>query len=126
VKKGSKGKEVKSDPIEFQTYDFGGQVVFYPTHQLFLTARSLYLVVFNVVEDDRTNVQYWLKQVKTSTKGLEAPIIVVGTHIDHPSCPSGQSLLQIGKQIQRYAARVGMTTTHALTHVTCIFAHSHI
>ncbi len=109
AKKGSKGKEAKSDPVEFQTYDFGGQVVFYPTHQLFLTARSLYLVVFNVVEDDRTNIQYWLKQVKTSTKGLEAPVIVVGTHIDHPHCPSSQSLLQIGKQIQRY-------TTHDTRH----------
>ena len=53
----------KTDPVTFQTYDFGGQMVFYPTHQLFLTARSIYLVVFNVVEDDRNHVLYWLKQV---------------------------------------------------------------
>lgn len=56
-------RKSKVEPITFQTYDFGGQVVFYPTHQLFLTARSIYLVVFNVVEDDRTHVLYWLKQV---------------------------------------------------------------
>lgn len=75
--------------------------MFYPTHQLFLTARSLYLVVFNVVEDDKASVQYWLKQVKTATKCLEAPVIVVGTHKDHPKCPDSQALSQIAKQLQR-------------------------
>lgn len=55
----------KTEPVTFQTYDFGGQIIFYPTHQLFLTARSVYLVVFNVIEEDRTHVLYWLKQVRS-------------------------------------------------------------
>jgi hypothetical protein len=39
--------------------------------------------------------------VRASTKGNETPIIVVGTHIDHPDCPNAQALTTIGKQLQR-------------------------
>ena len=51
-------------------YDFGGQLVFYPTHQFFLTARSMYLVVFNVTNEDLHNVRYWIKQIRASTQGI--------------------------------------------------------
>lgn len=63
-------------------YDFGGQLVFYPTHQFFLTARSMYLVVFNVTNEDLHNVRYWIKQIRASTQGIyaNAPLSVPRTH----------------------------------------------
>lgn len=40
------------DTVEFSAWDFGGQEVFYPTHQFFLTGRSVYLVVFSLVQPE--------------------------------------------------------------------------
>lgn len=71
--------------LRFQCYDFGGQVIFYPTHQFFLTAHSIYLVCFNASTEDLSPIHYWLNQVKASTHSVEVPVIIVGTHIDHPS-----------------------------------------
>ena len=34
--------------IKFSTFDFGGQEIFYPTHQFFLTSRCVYIVAFRV------------------------------------------------------------------------------
>jgi len=43
--------EIESVPIsksvEFRVFDFGGQIVGYPTHTFFLSDRALYLIVFN-------------------------------------------------------------------------------
>jgi internalin A len=47
--------------IKLLIYDFGGQEVFYPTHQFFLTDRSLYVVVFDLITADQNRVEYWLK-----------------------------------------------------------------
>jgi GTPase SAR1 family protein len=33
-------------------FDFGGQEVFYPTHQFFLTPQCVYLIVFDVSDKD--------------------------------------------------------------------------
>ena len=35
--------------MELTWFDFGGQEVFYPTHQLFLTTQCVYLIVFRLV-----------------------------------------------------------------------------
>jgi hypothetical protein len=82
----------KTDPVTFQTYDFGGQMVFYPTHQLFLTARSIYLVVFNVVEDDRTHVLYWLKQVPSDS---------IYIHITHLLMAHSLFVLHSGESVHK-------------------------
>ncbi len=52
----------KYPDLELQCYDFGGQLVFYPTHQFFLTAHSIYLLVFNLVDSDLIPIHYWLHQ----------------------------------------------------------------
>lgn len=38
--------------VTFYTWDFGGQEEYYVTHQCFLSTRSLYLVVWNVMEGE--------------------------------------------------------------------------
>lgn len=35
-------------PITFRAWDFGGQEVYYTTHQFFLTKHAIYLVVFDL------------------------------------------------------------------------------
>ena len=71
--------------VEFQTWDFAGQQVFYPTHQFFLSSRSIYIVTFNVVNLNASRPKYWIRQISAVTRD-NPPIFLVGTHIDDPSC----------------------------------------
>lgn len=66
--------------ITLNIWDFGGQEVFYPTHQFFLTSRSIYLVCLNLVEPGFKRVEYWLQQVKART--IKTQVILVVTHYD--------------------------------------------
>ena len=45
------GKTMRS--VTFYTWDFGGQEEYYVTHQCFLSTRSLYLVVWNVMKGEK-------------------------------------------------------------------------
>jgi GTPase SAR1 family protein len=66
-------------------YDFGGQSIFYATHQFFLSARCVYLLVFNMTNDNYAErLLFWLKVVHSfaSSGGKSAPAVVVGTHLD--------------------------------------------
>jgi internalin A len=70
-----------SQPITFNTWDFGGQDIYRATHQFFLTKRSLYLVVWNArIEASQSNLDYWLKTIHILAP--DAPIVLVATHID--------------------------------------------
>ncbi len=45
-------------------FDFAGQEVFYPTHQFFLTAQCVYLLVFRLTDADcLERVQHWLRSL---------------------------------------------------------------
>ena len=63
-------------------FDFGGQEVFYPTHELFLTGQCVYCIVFRLddVEYDK-RVKYWLNVVGTFAQD-KAKVVIVGTHRD--------------------------------------------
>jgi GTPase SAR1 family protein len=53
-----------SDIAPVTWFDFGGQEVFYPTHELFLTGQCVYLLVFKMTEAEYAKrVVYWLKVV---------------------------------------------------------------
>ena len=63
-----------SSTIKINLWDFGGQEIYYATHQFFLTKRSLYILV----ADDRsenTNFTYWLNLVDVLSNN--SPIIIV-------------------------------------------------
>ena len=78
-------KPVKvSDPdsgteITLNGWDFGGQRVYRPTHQLFFTAPAVYLVVWKPREGPQQGfVKEWIKLVKH--REPDAKILVVATH----------------------------------------------
>jgi internalin A len=65
------------EKVTVHIWDFGGQEMMHATHQFFLTARSLYLLVLNRRPGgiDR-EIDYWLRMVR-QFGGKEAPVIVV-------------------------------------------------
>jgi len=65
--------------ITLNGWDFGGQPVYRPTHQLFFSAPAVYLVVWKPREGPQQGfVKEWIKLVKH--REPEAKILVVATH----------------------------------------------
>ena len=61
--------------------DFAGQEVYYASHQMFLSSRSVYLLVWNLGQPlKESRFEYWLNAIKA--KSPKAPVIIVGTHLD--------------------------------------------
>lgn len=75
---------VMTDPetgekMQLNAWDFGGQRVYRPTHQLFFSAPAVYLVVWKPREGPQQGfVKEWIKLIKHREPG--AKIIVVSTH----------------------------------------------
>lgn len=87
-------------------WDFGGQFIYYATHQIFLSKDAVYLLCFDLTKDleamvidcdfpDRkemmkNSLRYWVNSIYASvgedTENVESPsnpvIIIVGTHKD--------------------------------------------
>ena len=67
-------------PLTLNVWDFGGQQVLYETHQFFLTARSLYLVVLSARKENETEQEAhligWLRSIRARTVE-DVPVIVV-------------------------------------------------
>jgi hypothetical protein len=63
-------------------WDFGGQVMAHATHQFFLRAHCLYVVVLDarVVNNANEDAEYWLEHVRAF--GDNAPVMLVGNKID--------------------------------------------
>ncbi|MGZ8907592.1 MAG: COR domain-containing protein [Methylobacter sp.] len=65
--------------ITLNGWDFGGQPVYRPTHQLFFSAPAVYLVVWKPREGPQQGlVKEWIKLIKH--REPEAKILVVATH----------------------------------------------
>ncbi|CAG2165886.1 unnamed protein product [Oppiella nova] len=79
-------KKVRGQPsfgaVSFRTWDFGGQREYYATHQYFLSKRSLYLVVWKIIDGERgvEGLFQWL--VNIQARAPNSPVIIVGTHYD--------------------------------------------
>ena len=72
-----------NDDMELTWFDFGGQEVFYPTHQFFLTSHCVYLIVFRMDNAEYLDrVRYWLDVLRSVCAVDQLQIIVVGTHQD--------------------------------------------
>jgi Leucine-rich repeat (LRR) protein len=69
----------KGTEITLNGWDFGGQRVYRPTHQLFFSAPAVYLVVWKPREGSQAGaVKEWIKLVKH--REPDAKILVVATH----------------------------------------------
>ena len=73
----------EQEPIVFSTWDMGGQLVFYPTHQFFLSNSAIYVVVFNMEDIQYPRIEYWMKQIKIIGAECSSNIIMVGTHCEN-------------------------------------------
>lgn len=70
--------------LTFSVFDFAGQVVYYNTHQFFLTNRSIYLLVWNVrLGAQHSGLDFWLNSIDCHVP--MCPIFIIGTHIDQVS-----------------------------------------
>lgn len=66
---------IGNDEIELHFWDFGGQAIMHSMHRLFLTNRTLYVVVANA-RDNKANEQawYWIRNIRSFANG--APILL--------------------------------------------------
>ncbi|XP_070508188.1 leucine-rich repeat serine/threonine-protein kinase 1 isoform X2 [Chironomus tepperi] len=69
-------------PVVFRTWDFGGQKEYYATHQYFLSKRSLYLVLWRIIDGKKglAEVLQWLGNIQA--RAPNSPCVIVGTHYD--------------------------------------------
>ena len=76
IKITSKKYQIRGDEIELHFWDFGGQAVMHSMHRLFLTNRTLYVIVTNA-RDNKANEQawYWIRNIKSFAKG--APVLLL-------------------------------------------------
>ena len=66
---------------KLNVWDFGGQEIYHATHQFFLTKRSLYLLVWDILaEDEYGRIDYWLKTIQSFAD--ESPIILIVNKCD--------------------------------------------
>ncbi len=77
--------KIEHKDILAQVWDFGGQEVFHPTHRLFLSPRTLYLLVWavdTIESKQETNYkpEYWLDYI--SDLGPRSRVILVQNMID--------------------------------------------
>lgn len=74
------GDDGSQTEISLNTWDFGGQKVYRPTHQMFFTAPAVYLVVWKPREGPQQGaVEFWIETI-LSRAGKDARILVVATH----------------------------------------------
>ncbi len=68
--------------IRLNIWDFGGQEIYHSTHQFFLTKRSLYLLVWDVLaEKEYGRIDYWLRTIQSLAD--DSPIIIVVNKCDN-------------------------------------------
>lgn len=117
----------ENETIKVHCWDFGGQEIMRATHQLFLSERSVYLIVLNIRKDE--NPEHWLKQVMAVSKN--SPIIVVLNKCDEQfddnlakqmlrekypnicsfhkiSCLKGDGIEKLKKEVVKEVSRLGM------------------
>ena len=91
---------VKTPGLQANIWDFGGQEIFYATHQFFLTSDALYILAWTLEEnveeyrqeasqempeDDKFQTEdYWLENIRHHG-GKNSPILMVQTQYDKQS-----------------------------------------
>ena len=109
IKITSKKYQIDGDEIELHFWDFGGQAIMHSMHRLFLTNRTLYVVVTNA-RDDKANEQawYWMRNIKSFANG--APVFLLINQKDqNPSANINETGLR-----KEYPYIKGVKTVSAL------------
>lgn len=103
--------------VSFTIWDFGGQDVLYPTHQLFMCSSSIFLLVFDLshpIDVTMKHLDYWLNAIQLMARS-KPKIIVAGTHAD--LCGAAQITATISKLQERYCQEMfpDITSIHVLS-----------
>jgi internalin A len=97
--------ERDQDGLKINIWDFGGQEIMHATHQFFLTARTLYVLVLDSRQGEQeSRLEYWLKIIQSF--GGSSPIIVVCNKADR----NRLSLDETGLR-RKYSSIVGFATS---------------
>ena len=78
-----KHKEYEVDGRKFRVnyWDFGGQEIMHSMHRIFLTGRTMYVVLLNARDDTQSNrAKYWLHNIQSFAP--DAPVLLVLNKID--------------------------------------------
>lgn len=95
----------KKDQIQMHVWDFGGQEIMHATHQLFLTDRSLYLVVLDGrAGQQEAEADYWLRLIASFAP--KSPVLVVLNKIKKDHFALNRAALQ-----QKFPQVVGFFET---------------
>ena len=101
--------EKKNVDMELRVWDFGGQEIYFATHQFFLTDRSLFLLVWNARQGyEQCRVFHWLDSIRA--RAPSSPVLIVATHTDQRDAdlPIGQ-ILEKHKNVEGHAAVSNLT-----------------
>lgn len=67
--------------IQIHYWDFGGQEIMHSMHRIFLTGRTMYVILLNARDDTQSDrAKYWLHNVKSFAPN--APVLLVLNKID--------------------------------------------
>ena len=119
--------EMPQTQLNLHMWDFGGQEIMHATHELFITNRSLYLVVVDARSGSiHQRLRYWLTLV--CNLAPEAPVLVVINKVDEQrddvdqaywkqhypaikgwfqtSCSSGEGINELRRAISQHISRL--------------------
>ena len=74
--------KLKEENINVHIWDFAGHTVTHAVHQLFLSERCLYVIVYDGRTEERNRLEYWLNHMKNYGGDSQA-IIIVNTRDQH-------------------------------------------
>lgn len=77
----NKEYDVNGRRIQIHYWDFGGQEIMHSMHRIFLTGRTMYVVLLNARDDTQGDrARYWLHNVKSFAP--DSPVLLVLNKID--------------------------------------------
>lgn len=68
--------KLKEENINVHIWDFAGHTVTHAVHQLFLSERCLYVIVYDGRTEERNRLEYWLNHIKNYGGDSKAIILV--------------------------------------------------
>jgi GTPase SAR1 family protein len=75
--------EKEYDEINTSFWDFGGQIIFYSAHRIFMSDNSTYIIVCNGRTEDEYNIEKEFELVKTFGENSKV-FVVVNQHFESP------------------------------------------
>ena len=77
----NKEYDLRDRKIQVHYWDFGGQEIMHSMHRIFLTGRTMYVILLNARDDTQSDrAKYWLHNVKSFAP--DAPVLLVLNKID--------------------------------------------